>query len=78
MSAEVTQLRQEETANPAIVQRLEELLERARRGDVRGFLAITEFKNNWYEYDRLAIEWHTAIGLHTRAAYKIQLDWDKL
>lgn len=63
-------------AKPACVNTLKDLLKRAESGEIIALVCVFETKAG-YEYTRQNIGIERAIGLHTRAAYKLNQDWDQ-
>ena len=62
--------------NQGLIDFLRESLRRAEAGDLLGVLVIARTRGDYYEYTRFDFSFEESIGLHQRAAYLLNHEWD--
>lgn len=75
MLAPVQPIRQEALANQDLIDFLEKTLARAKAGELKAIVAIVESREDRYEHTRINVTYEAALGLYTRAAYRLNQDW---
>lgn len=63
------------TGKQHVIERLEALLEQARKGEIIGIIYVTELVGQ-FEYGKCNVTWPHAIAMLERAKHNLNLDWD--